>query len=233
MATSDRKAADLAGDGLQDRLSRWFFGAPNLVGLGLSIPVVGLFIAGVISGPLVPLLALGAYGVGMIGTPRPKGLAAGSYSGGLDARALGKELARLEGESRRRLPKALADKVESIAATITELLPLLNNSSVDRQDLFALERTVSDYLPTALDNYLRLPHRYATSHVVADGKTPTDILGEQLDLIDEKMHEISEALAKDDVSKLLAQGRFLEERFGSPSSELDVGSRPASSSAPH
>lgn len=224
MVTSNRGANEVAGAGLQDRVGRWFFGTPNLVGLGLSIPVVALFVAGVISGPLVPLLAVGAYGVGMIGTPRPRALAAGSYSGGLDARALGKELVRLEKEARRRLPEILAVKVAGIAATINDLLPLVSSSNVDRQDLFALERTVSDYLPNALDNYLRLPHRYATSHVVANGKTPTDILGDQLDLMDEKMHEISEALAKDDVSKLLAQGRFLDERFGSRSSELDVGS---------
>jgi hypothetical protein len=102
----------------------------------------------------------------------------------------------------------------SIQSTILDILPKLPNTTIDRQDLFALERTVSDYLPTTLDNYLTLPRAYASSHVVANGKTAEQLLGEQLDLIDQKMKEISDAVAKDDVGKLLAQGRFLEERFG-------------------
>ena len=73
---------------------------------------------------------------------------------------------------------------------------------------------MSDYLPQTLDNYLTLPRAYANSHVVANGKTAERLLGNQLDLIGEKMKEISDAIAKDDVGKLLAQGRFLEERFG-------------------
>ena len=79
--------------------------------------------------------------------------------------------------------------------------------------LFAVERTVTDYLPTTLNAYLRLPKAYASTRVIRSGKTASALLGEQLDLIDEKMQEVAEAVAKDDVGKLLAQGRFLEERF--------------------
>ena len=73
---------------------------------------------------------------------------------------------------------------------------------------------MSEYLPQTIDNYLTLPRAYANSHVVSNGKTAGQLLGDQLDLIDEKMKEIADAIARDDVGKLLAQGRFLEERFG-------------------
>ncbi len=227
MATSDRSpAGEPAGTRNSDFLARWFYGAPNLVGAVLAIGVVGLFLGGLIAGPLVPALAAGAYLVGAIGTPRPRGLRGHGYQGGLDGIAVRDELAGLERQATRRLPERLAVKVQSIATTIREMLPLLETTSVPRDQLFAIDRTVSDYLPTALDNFLRLPRTYATTHVVVDGKTPADLLGEQLDLIDEKMREISAALAKDDVGKLLAQGRFLEDRFGRheqitvPSAEL-------------
>jgi hypothetical protein len=163
----------------------------------------------------VPPIVAGLYLIGAIVTPRPRGiggLAAGS--GGLDAGQMTNALARLTAEARSRLPEELAAKVAAIQTTVIDLLPRMTASAIDPRDLFAVERTVSTYLPQTLDNYLTLPRAYANSHEVAPGKTPRQLLGEQLDLIEQKMQEISDAVAKDDVGKLLAQGRFLEERFG-------------------
>src|SRR5262249_49371137 len=106
------------------------------------------------------------------------------------------------------------EKVGAIRSTIVGLLPKLASSSIDRRDLFAVERTVADYLPQTLNNYLTLPRAYADTKVVKDGKTSQQLLGEQLDLIGEKMREVADAVARDDVDKLLAQGRFLADRFG-------------------
>jgi hypothetical protein len=215
VATSDRtRVGELGGTRKADFVARWFYGAPNLVGAVLAIGVVGLFLGGLISGPLVPAIAAGSYLVGALATPRPRGLRGHTYEGGLDSAGVRDELAAIERQAGHRLPAPLATKVASIATTIREMLPLIETTTVPRDQLFAVDRTVSDYLPTALDNFLRLPRTYATTHVVVDGKTSADLLGEQLDLIDEKMHEISTALAKDDVGRLLAQGRFLEDRFG-------------------
>jgi hypothetical protein len=198
-----------------DRLIRWFYGVPNMVGIALALVGVGLYLGGVILGFLVPLIVIGLYLLGAVVTPKPKGIGGLSTLGGdLDAGQVKAQLDRIVGESQKRLPGELATKVVSIQATILDILPKLEQTTIDRQDLFALERTVSEYLPTTLDNYLTLPRAYANSHVVADGKTAEQLLGEQLDLIDQKMKEISDAVAKDDVGKLLAQGRFLEERFG-------------------
>jgi hypothetical protein len=198
-----------------DRLIRWFYGVPNLVGIILALVGLGLYIGGVIKGVLVPLIIVGLYVLGALVTPKPKGIAAVStLSGEPNAEQMRAALNRIAEESQKRLPDELAAKVASIQATILELLPKLDRTTIDRQDLFALERTVSDYLPNTLDNYLTLPRAYAHTHVVANGKTAEQLLGDQLDLIDQKMKEISNAVAEDDVGKLLAQGRFLEERFG-------------------
>lgn len=198
-----------------DRLIRWFYGVPNMVGIVLALVGIGLYIGGVISGFLVPLIVIGLYLVGAILTPKPKGIGGlQTLNGNLDPGQIKAALNRIVEESQKRLPGDLAAKVAAIQATILDILPKLDRTTIDRQDLFALERTVSDYLPQTLDNYLTLPRAYANSHVVANGKTAEQLLGEQLDLIGEKMKEISDAVAKDDVGKLLAQGRFLEERFG-------------------
>jgi hypothetical protein len=200
---------------MRDRLFRWFYGVPNIVGLALALVGLGLFLGGAIGGFLVPPIVAGLYLVGAIATPRPRGLGGlSTLSGDLDARQIQGALDSIVSESQKRLPDDLAAKVAAIRATIVDLLPKVNQSTIDRRDLFALERTVSDYLPQTLDNYLTLPRAYANSHVVQGGKTPQQLLSDQLDLIEEKMQEISEAVAKDDVGKLLAQGRFLEDRFG-------------------
>ena len=194
---------------------RWFYGLPNMVGIALALFGLALFIGGILHGWLVVAIVLGLYVFGSVVTPRPKGLGGLlSGDGSLDAGHLRSALDRLARESGKRLPDDLAAKVERIRQTILDVLPKVNSSTIDRQDLFALERTVTDYLPNTIDAYLTLPRTYANSRVVQDGKTSKELLGAQLDLIEEKMEAISEAVAKDDLNKLLAQGRFLEDRFG-------------------
>jgi hypothetical protein len=199
---------------MRDRFVRWLYGMPNIAGSVLALAGLGLFLGGVISGVLVGPIVVGLYAIGAVATPRPRGLGAFTLSGDLDAGQIKNALNRIVSESGKRLPPELAAKVTAIQATILDVLPKVTKSSIDRRDLFALERTVSDYLPHTLDNYLTLPRTYADGHAVQDGKTPKQLLAVQLDLIDEKMREISDAVAKDDVDKLLAQGRFLEDRFG-------------------
>lgn len=204
---------------------RWFYGLPNMVGLALALVGLALFIGGILHGWLVVAIVLGLYVFGSVVTPRPRGLGGLLSAGGsLDAGHLRSALDRLARESDKRLPDDLAAKVERIRQTILDVLPKVNSSTIDRQDLFALERTVTDYLPNTIDAYLTLPRTYANSRVVQDGKTAKQLLGEQLDLIEEKMEAISEAVSKDDLNKLLAQGRFLEDRFGrSDALSLDAG----------
>jgi hypothetical protein len=71
-----------------------------------------------------------------------------------------------------------------------------------------------DYLPTTIESYLALPASYATGRAVQGNKTPLDVMKEQLDLLDAQMGEIAEAVHRRDSDRLLANGIFLEERFG-------------------
>jgi hypothetical protein len=218
-----------------DRLVRWFYGVPNIVGLVLALVGLGLYLGHVVHGWLVPPIIIGLYLIGAVVTPRPRGIGGlAAASGGLDAGQMTNALAKMTAQARSRLPDELAAKVAAIQQTIVDLLPRMSASAIDPRDLFAVERTVSTYLPQTLDNYLTLPRVYAKTHQVSGGKTPEQLLGDQLDLIEQKMQEISDAVAKDDVGKLLTQGRFLEERFGR-SDDLDLpaaAAEPASATAP-
>jgi hypothetical protein len=120
------------------------------------------------------------------------------------------------------VPADVLGKVSSIQDTILNLLPRVENLPPGSEDLFILERTALEYLPTALEAYLNLPRAYATLRPVSGGKTASQVLLDQLSLLDSKMNEISDDIAKNDSDKLLANGRFLAEKFGR--SELQVPS---------
>jgi hypothetical protein len=116
--------------------------------------------------------------------------------------------------SRDRLPAELHVKVTAIRQQILELLPDVERFPLGSRDLFVVQRTATDYLPTSIDAFLALPHSYATSNPLLGGRTALQVLGDQLELLGRKMDEIGDALRQADSERLLAHGRFLEESFG-------------------
>jgi hypothetical protein len=65
---------------------------------------------------------------------------------------------------------------------------------------------------------------------LAGRKSAHDTLLDQLNLMDQKMHEVADAMVAHDTDRLEAHGRFLAEKFGG--SSLDLGPRPALASGP-
>ena len=55
---------------------------------------------------------------------------------------------------------------------------------------------------------------YAALRKMPNGKTADDVLNDQLTLLSSKMDEVADAVHKKDSDALLANGRFLEEKFG-------------------
>jgi hypothetical protein len=85
-------------------------------------------------------------------------------------------------------------------------------------------RTATAYLPRALQSYINLPRAYATTHPVVGGKTSQEVLSEQLALLGSKMNGVADAVYKKDSDELLANGRFVEEKFGKSQLTLPAGS---------
>ena len=114
-------------------------------------------------------------------------------------------------------------KINRIAMAITELLPRVGVLGVGSPDQYVLVRCATDYLPTAFQGYLDLPRDYADHCVVADGKTPLALLSEQLDLLTTEINRIADRVNGIHSDKLIANGRFLGQKFGPGALDLDAG----------
>jgi hypothetical protein len=120
-----------------------------------------------------------------------------------------------------RLPMDVQMKAEQISRKAESLMQYADRFPTGSEDLYVLQRTTAEYLPNTLDAYLALPPGYAHAAVAPDGKTALQALWEQLNLLDSRLDEIAVSLNKHNLDRLVANGRFLEERFGRRESELD------------
>jgi len=117
-------------------------------------------------------------------------------------------------EPRPELPIAVQVKVEQIRRKVEVLLGYASRFPPFSKELYLVRQTANEYLPRTIDAYLALPPGDADRILTPNGKTALQELTEQLDLLDAKLSEIAENLQRRDLDRLLANRRFLEERFG-------------------
>ncbi|MEM9772945.1 MAG: hypothetical protein AAF902_00080 [Chloroflexota bacterium] len=114
----------------------------------------------------------------------------------------------------KRVPTEVFSLVSSIRDSIHQIIPQINDINSSEPYVFSIRRTVESYLPEAVENYLKLPASKARYEVIKNGKTATDLLVEQLQILDNEMKEIVGDLSQNNVQKMLVHGRFLDNRFG-------------------
>lgn len=191
-------------------LLKYLYSTKNIVGSALALVGLVLFFTGII-GPLWPVIVVGLYLIGVLVAPGTPSIDLRSGFDPNDVRkALDNEVRIVNG----RVPADVLAKVQSIQQIILGILPRSGALPPGSPELFVVQRTATDYLPTALESYLNLPRAYATLHPVQDGKTPKQVLLDQLTLLESKMTEVADDVHRNDTDRLLANGRFLEERFG-------------------
>jgi hypothetical protein len=191
-------------------LLKYLYSTKNIVGSVLALVGLVLFFTGII-GPLWPVIVVGLYLIGALVAPGTPSIDLRSGFDPNDVRkALDNEVRIVNG----RVPADVLAKVQSIQQIILGILPRSGALPAGSPELFVVQRTATDYLPTALESYLNLPRAYATLHPVQDGKTPKQVLLDQLTLLESKMTEVADDVHRNDTDRLLANGRFLEERFG-------------------
>ncbi|CAM3366183.1 MFS transporter [Deinococcus saxicola] len=71
-----------------------------------------------------------------------------------------------------------------------------------------------EYVPTAVNAYLKLPRTRADTAIIEDGKTGRDLLREQLDLLLDAVQGIIDTTLMAGGREMLTHKRFLEDRFG-------------------
>ena len=191
---------------------RYIYSGKNIVGSTLALFGLLLFFTHVITVVFWPFVVAAMYGIGALLAPGPPKVALAGTS--FDPDSIRRSLQRQLSIANGKLPADLQAKLQDIADTIMGILPHYAEFPPGSPDLFVVGRTATDYLPSALQSYLNLPRAYAALHKMPNGKTANDVLGDQLTLLATKMNEVADAVHKKDSDALLANGRFLEEKFG-------------------
>jgi hypothetical protein len=195
--------------------------AKNITGCVLALAGPALAVAGVFAWPVALVLVLPSYTVGALVAPPRRHVVAG-----VDARDVLRSLRDLERRAVPPVPREICFKIKRVTATIRELLPRAGALEACSPDQYVLVKCATDYLPTAFHAYLDLPRDYANHRVVTDGKTPLALLSEQLDLLATQIDQIADRVNGVHSNKLIANGRFLGQKFGPGALDLDAGSGP-------
>jgi hypothetical protein len=188
----------------------------NIVGSILALTGLGLYFVGAIQHFWLPIV-VGMYGIGYFATPQPPVLSLGEPTVGQSPEEIKAALARLVGRVRDLVEPDVLARITSIVSSINDTLPLLVRGGANMDaTLFTVRQMAVDYLPGALESYLKLPKAYRTRRTLEGGQTAKDALQDQLALLDGKMQEVLVSVHENDVQALLANGRFLKEKFAPP-----------------
>jgi hypothetical protein len=194
----------------------FLYSTKNIVGSLLALGGLALFFTGVIHAYWWAIVA-GLYGVGAIASPANQPVGEPVENPALPAEALYQYLYYMVENAARGVPKDSLDCLRAIQGTLYELLPRLNQlrdrNVISPKDSFTVAETVRRYLPDALEAYLRLPSWYAQKQRLADGRTASQILLEQLRVLDSSLREIARNAFAGDAETLIANGRFLRDKF--------------------
>jgi hypothetical protein len=200
----------------------YLYSRKNIVASLLGLAGLGLFFVGLI-GPVWPAVVIGMYLIGALVTPSDRrwNLLGGDTPGDLVG-MLNHQVAAIRGK----VPEDVYQKVVSIQQTLLSILPKIDRLGPGSQDAFVVQKTITDYLPSTLQAYGNLPPAYVSTHRFADGKTAGQVLLDQLTLLDAKLDAVADAVNKNDADALMANGRFLEDKFGGSSLTLPAPAAP-------
>jgi hypothetical protein len=191
------------------RIGRYLTSRRHLAGTGLALLGAGLAVADPV-GPAGALLVVGFYLLGVAAVASNPAIRRYGYDPNEVLRALRQEISAVSG----RVPPEVIVRIQRIELTIrSEILPRLDCLPPGSLELYLVERTARDYLPTALATYLRLPSDYVSAQPTSRGWTPRQVLLEELDLLETQMQRVAEIVHHADMDRLLAHRRFLNDRF--------------------
>lgn len=214
------------------RLESYVYSRRNIVGSLLAIGGVALHLVGLVGGIVWLPITVGLYLIGVLLVPGEQELAI-QLGAAQDASEVRDGLERLLRAIRGRVADDLYAKAVSIRGSILATLEI-EGAAGDGADpnVYLIRQTALAYLPDAFSSYLRIPRVMAERRAIAGGRTPHDVLLDQLDLMDRRLADVADDIARHDSDKLLANGRFLSEKFGVSSLRLDADAASAVAGVP-
>ena len=214
------------------RLEAFLYSRRNIVGSLLALGGLALHFVGLLAGlEWLPITA-GLYLIGVLLVPGEQGLVL-RLGAAEDASEVRAGLDRLIRTLRGKVADDLLAKVVNIQGSI--LATLQAEGSIDDgadPNVYLIRQTALAYLPDAFSTYLGMPRLMAERRTIAGGRTPHDVLLDQLDLMDRRLADVADDMARHDSDKLLANGRFLAEKFGVSALHIDSAVGAAIESTP-
>ncbi|NUO92544.1 MAG: hypothetical protein HOQ18_17210 [Dermatophilaceae bacterium] len=125
-----------------------------------------------------------------------------------------------------KVPGVVLSRLLRVTRIVRQTLPRLDNLGLGSSQGFSVMATVTDYLPVAIGNYLRLPRDWADTRPIAAGKSSVMLLVDQLDLLGTTMDKVYDAVNRADAEAIIIHGAFLEEKFGHASAGGVLGLGP-------
>jgi hypothetical protein len=212
------------------KLLRLIAAPANWCGLALAIVVLVLKSMGLLGNMGLGVAALGylvGFGVGglWLGFPSTQAPAweALQFKDEGDARvAMETALAGVrkltEYNPENRIPGSLQTRVLDLCKALEELLHQWERSKgqLSLQDSFHARHIAISYLPEALNTYLSIPARFATTKVLDNGKTAVDTFKDSITELEGKVRQLGDDLAAQDAHAFLVHSKFLQQKFSPP-----------------
>lgn len=114
-----------------------------------------------------------------------------------------------------RIPASLQTRVLDLCKALDELLQQWERSkgNLSLQDSFHARHIAIRYLPEALNTYLSIPARYATTKLLDNGKTAVDTFKDTIVELEAKVRQLGDDLAGQDAHAFLVHSQFLSQKF--------------------
>lgn len=120
-----------------------------------------------------------------------------------------------------RIPASLQARVLQLCQTLDELLQQWERSkgNLSLQDSFHARHIAIRYLPEALNTYLSIPAKFATTKLLDNGKTAVATFEGTLADLETKVNQLADDLAGQDAHAFLVHSQFLQQKFAPASIE--------------
>lgn len=174
-------------------------------------------------GAFWPVIVVAAYGVGALLWPRDRlhlTLALGESASADDLRAQMGSLRKTMSTQSGRLGVDVVKPLGALLDVLDEIVAKWDDLLVAPGQSHVVQQMIVDYLPTSLQSYLNIPATYALTARVVGKKSAHDELLDQLALLTTEAEKIRSAVYSKDLDALVDQSRFLQDKFGKSSLDL-------------
>jgi len=197
---------------LKIKILLFLYSNKNIVGSILGIIGLILFFTGVIEKFWLPIV-ISLYFIGILGTPGEPQLEI-QLGNPITVEEIKDSLESLIRTIKKKVSPDILNLVLSIKDSIFDILQDFERmNAVFDHNFFTIKQTVFKYLPSLIENYLKLPWSFRRVHVIKDGKTAHQILIEQLKLMDSKIKQIVVSIHENNTQELINNSKFLEDKF--------------------